>query len=418
MSYGELSNTQETMVLPMLQMKNIRGKPYITVSAKGMINGLSNIPNDGADFGPDTTKGATAPGQYGGAYTSTVGIQEALNYVYAEYQNNGIARPVKILASGPFAVSMIISETILIPNTRIVIEGEGSLYNGTMIQGNMLPLMALAEPTQQYQAVVIKNLVLQYTGGSTSGYVLDLLNSGNSNWFRVEHILIAKNNAGAGAIRMDGCTQSYINDMITTGVAGTSSWISGSDAVNIYNSVLIDNFNLEGESQVTFFRDLIYGQIQYTFTSYSATLLFMGCFLANVTNYDIAIIIPSTVNGGISSLTLSGCYFTGGNSSGNPPEYIHTDIASSNSYLIVTIDGIEGQNNNGVNIPLIDNYTNVVLKGYEKLDISGFTLPSVTTPSVPSSGTAQENTNPYAVDVYAYGYIVICNVGKEASHEE
>ena len=78
MSYGELSNTQETMVLPMLQIKNIRGKPYITVSAKGMINGLSNIPNDGADFGPDTTKGATAPGQYGGTYTETLGIQEGI----------------------------------------------------------------------------------------------------------------------------------------------------------------------------------------------------------------------------------------------------------------------------------------------------------------------------------------------------
>lgn len=82
MSYGELSNTQETMVLPMLQMKNIRGKPYITVSAKGMINGLSNIPNDGADFGPDTTEGATAPGQYGSPYTETSGIQEAIDYGY------------------------------------------------------------------------------------------------------------------------------------------------------------------------------------------------------------------------------------------------------------------------------------------------------------------------------------------------
>ena len=80
MSYGELSNTQETMVLPMLQMKNIRGKPYITVSAKGMINGLSNIPNDGADFGPDTLQGATAPGQYGAPYSTSLGMNEAVKY--------------------------------------------------------------------------------------------------------------------------------------------------------------------------------------------------------------------------------------------------------------------------------------------------------------------------------------------------
>ena len=42
-------------------------KPYITVSAKGVNNGLSDLINDGADFGPDT------PG------TQTNGIQEALN---------------------------------------------------------------------------------------------------------------------------------------------------------------------------------------------------------------------------------------------------------------------------------------------------------------------------------------------------
>jgi len=46
----------------------LNGKPYITVSAKGIANGLSEIPNDGADFGPDTPD------------TQTYGIQEAVNY--------------------------------------------------------------------------------------------------------------------------------------------------------------------------------------------------------------------------------------------------------------------------------------------------------------------------------------------------
>ncbi|MEM0135760.1 MAG: hypothetical protein QXU18_11165 [Thermoplasmatales archaeon] len=46
--------------------KRVNG--YITVSAKGISNGLSNIPNDGADFGPDT------PG------TTSTGIGEALQY--------------------------------------------------------------------------------------------------------------------------------------------------------------------------------------------------------------------------------------------------------------------------------------------------------------------------------------------------
>ena len=83
MDEGSLSDTQRTMVLPLLQETNIRGKPYITVSAKGIVNGLSRYPNDGADFGPDTTKGATAPGQYGSPYTETTGIQEGVSYLSA-----------------------------------------------------------------------------------------------------------------------------------------------------------------------------------------------------------------------------------------------------------------------------------------------------------------------------------------------
>jgi len=60
---------------------NIRGEPYITVSSKGIANGLSYISNDGDDFGPDT------PG------TQTMGLQEAFNY---GNQNN---RSVKVLGN-------------------------------------------------------------------------------------------------------------------------------------------------------------------------------------------------------------------------------------------------------------------------------------------------------------------------------
>ena len=54
--------------------KNITGKPYITVSSKGLANGLSEYINDGADFGPDSL-------QADGSLTQTSGIKEA--YAYA-----------------------------------------------------------------------------------------------------------------------------------------------------------------------------------------------------------------------------------------------------------------------------------------------------------------------------------------------
>ena len=53
------------------EWSGLSGRPYLSVSAKGIANSLSLIFNDGADFGPDT------PG------TSTSGIQEALNFLTA-----------------------------------------------------------------------------------------------------------------------------------------------------------------------------------------------------------------------------------------------------------------------------------------------------------------------------------------------
>ncbi len=72
-----------------VENRNIYSNRYIyetTVSSKGIFNGLSDIPNDGADFGPDTMLGATSPNQYGPPCTQTSGIQEALNYAQSELQ--------------------------------------------------------------------------------------------------------------------------------------------------------------------------------------------------------------------------------------------------------------------------------------------------------------------------------------------
>ena len=142
MDEGSLSDTQRTMVLPLLQETNIRGKPYITVSAKGIVNGLSRYPNDGADFGPDTTKGATAPGQYGSPYTETTGIQEMVNYGIA----NGYSGK---LLSGQFSIS----QSITIPH-GITIIGSGIISFKSF---NPYPLSSSTEPITPATASVIVN---------------------------------------------------------------------------------------------------------------------------------------------------------------------------------------------------------------------------------------------------------------------
>jgi len=62
--------------------------PYITVSSKGISNGLSTIINDGADFGPDTLLGTSSKNRYGPPYSQTSGIQEAINYCQATGANH------------------------------------------------------------------------------------------------------------------------------------------------------------------------------------------------------------------------------------------------------------------------------------------------------------------------------------------
>ena len=119
MDGGSLSDTQRTMVLPLLQETNIRGRPYVTVSSKGIANGLSRYPNDGADFGPDTTLGATAPGQYGSPYTKTVGIQEAIvkaNGTDTVYLIPGIFSPTA-------SIQISISQTVIKSTTGFVFGG-------------------------------------------------------------------------------------------------------------------------------------------------------------------------------------------------------------------------------------------------------------------------------------------------------
>ena len=57
--------------------------PYVTVSAKGIANGLSTEVNDGADFGPDSYD-STVEGSYDNPpYTQTSGILEAVGYIYS-----------------------------------------------------------------------------------------------------------------------------------------------------------------------------------------------------------------------------------------------------------------------------------------------------------------------------------------------
>ena len=109
--------------------------PYITVSAKGISNGLSSIINDGADFGPDSYLNTSSKNKIGPPYSLTSGIQEALNYSTSQaFYFNDIAVgyeliPIKLL-TGIFNLNAdLILPTFSNVNNSIpsfTITGEGS----------------------------------------------------------------------------------------------------------------------------------------------------------------------------------------------------------------------------------------------------------------------------------------------------
>ena len=112
--YPEVSRTWESL----------EGKPYPTISYKGIANGLSDIPNDGADFGVDTTEGATSPSQTGAPYSSTLGIMEAINSlpkIYNVYTQRYVPIGRIFLKNGLYVITQPI---ITYEDWMIMIEGE------------------------------------------------------------------------------------------------------------------------------------------------------------------------------------------------------------------------------------------------------------------------------------------------------
>jgi len=115
---------------------NLHGKPHITVSARGISNGQSEIFNDGADFGPDT------PG------TMTSGIQEAIDYVLSLSLPDALPFPEIFLLPGNFIIND--NATIWLNNnpnssspynpTGLHIKGVSEdLYTCAIIKQNSLP---------------------------------------------------------------------------------------------------------------------------------------------------------------------------------------------------------------------------------------------------------------------------------------
>ena len=407
MSYGELSNTQETMVLPMLQMKNIRGKPYITVSAKGMINGLSNIPNDGADFGPDTTKGATAPGQYGSPYTETAAIMEAWNYAVSSN-----IETIE-LSSGTYTVtSQILTYNYSQSNVQSLNYNVLSLHgNNAVIKLNLSsvlsdnPALFYFQPSNNYSKVEIEGITFDFSIQSTSvtiglfgtrlttGAVVDIHNN----------FILGSTSVGSNGLIYDASAFETISAYTYT---AAYQHIHNNVIVNASGDILdVGGANTEVDHNV--FWNCTHSQVA---TNYNAQNLSIH---DNLWYYTSSTAPPSD------TVPISFSFQSSDNL--QTTISVHNNIAYGTNGFIRIFDDNSGLTGNVLSHVRIENNEyyaydddpstypfinqNNATASIEDLVYNhnlGYS-PAPTTPSVPSSGTAQENTNPYAVDVYVYG---------------
>ena len=376
----------------------LQGKPYIAVSSKGIFNGLSTIPNDGADFGPDTTLGATALGQYGGTYTTTTGIQEAINYSYSTGYVNLNNMPVKVmLSSGKFTINDPISLSPVSAAYQAVFELYGSGENTTTIYASgASSFFTIGNST--LGNITFHDIAFWEDNSSTASYFISSTNLNNviQLWF------------DNSAIQLGNNSITFLNLPST-----------GDMEINFVNSVLIGNVTFTGSEPVpiTFLGSLI-GQTGNVFTfdlSHSKFVNFFGSWLAgniNITDQPALLNIIGTL---VSS--IAGSYFI--TTVGGSIIYILNSTlsfsTSSTGYVVYTSNGntfvkMEGgyvaggssiylcQINTDAYYEQNSSYSNV--SGMAGLGTIG--NPGIT-PTVPASGTALSNSQLYPITVYIYG---------------
>ncbi|MFP3209660.1 MAG: hypothetical protein RXR82_08270 [Nitrososphaeria archaeon] len=372
-------------------LRNVQGKPYVTVSAKGISNGLSDTYNDGADFGPDTMLGATAPDQYGPPYTQTTGIQEALNYAA------NIGAPVE-LGPGTFYVS----ETILLPNLLgLYLRGAGThLTSIEQASGFSGAIMQWANPSAVNKWYYLGHFRLYGTAGS--GYLLDLEQNETAAQGLLEHIRIR--HANIGGLRLDGnedtVTMHLDIDNTDHNTVGVHWFIPSGAAVDIDSDFISGGF---WQAQVFTFIGSVFGADQ-ALNLYPAPqpsiYNFHGAYWNNGWWKPQIYIYPEDSN--VMYLNFMGCMINPSSLSlGNPFFYNPTTTT-----VTVYAKFINSMIQSSSAVSLFGSY----ITGYAEFD--DLTQPltnvnvnnaAVSTPAVPASGTAQQNTNPFPVLVFLSG---------------
>jgi hypothetical protein len=411
-----------------------RKLPYVTVSARGLSNGLSSIPNDGADFGPDTLLGATAPGQYGPPYTQTSGIQEAINYLpqsSSNYSGSGGGRIY--LRKGLYK---IYSQIVIPANYAeyLVMEGEGMgttelrWSSGAAPQYGMITQTNLSGKVPMPLNLVVEDLMLS-APASMPMYLMYL----TPNIMIAERVAFSSVEMLTQSATGAGYTFDF-NYAPTVQPSLQGAYIWGTDG-NGYN---FEECVFQGLANGIYFYETFHVYVNRskfafigrwsnngtdtdsvgltgTYTQYGPAIIWDG----GTGTYDEFYITHNHFFNNFTDLLIVNTAFNGN------PEIAHNLFDASEYNLIISPNyaslQVKGNlftivgtiPNRGIysintstgalsttvnNVSLVDSTFNIITPS-----ANYFNYPAITTPSMPSSGTAQQNTYLFPVEVVLNG---------------
>ena len=398
------------------------GVPEITVSAKGVANGLSSIPNDGADFGPDSYDPS-----YSGSgipYTSTSGIQEALTYAV----NQGGAT-IQLLddefdvTDAPFFTSNDGSCTyqIMIPEVQSDTQITIALL-GAGVSSGLLEKTAL---TNRSGGTVIKSLAPTQPTVTVGSWILG---SNDSSYSTTGQNFIRLYIDGISFVVADNSNVGGFCGFRVMGLSGGSlqcyTDYSGTSPTTLNQNprgAMILGHGTEGDANIHISQVSIFG-FQNGLNCGSSLhigVLEIGYCVNGIyndaNNLDNAVVVIDYYQIGLTAIPILnettgvryfyiGMWGIGdGTTNSSLPYYLQYFIKDTTGSM--TVKGVLGGTyNSSILLNNLEAYMDIAAGGtvdfaiMPNLKNTAFIAPSIS-PNPPVSGTAYQNTNPYAIEI-------------------
>ena len=400
--------------------------PEITVSSKGIANGLSEEYNDGYDFGPDTYNPSITSGI---PLTQTLGIQEAINYITIQ----GVG---KLMLKGQFDITNapLIEDPnnpgqycqIYLPYVELnnLAPVGQSLSLGIDCMGNtVLPSYTFPAAKTPINATYIvsnysgsENMTVFYQmhgpSGNAGGQSNVSLSIGNLIVFSYP-----KSNINgidiAAALHVHGKTlvaltsNAFLDTALPTeyGGVGINLNINGYGGTKIFDLVYVEGYNIglipNLHTAILKYSTYYVGtgiQVDASASSTSATYLsYIGYYDAQVVGIAVNIIMGKIVIDVLSYgdvITTAGYFYT--------YQYLIQQLSGNTgsvyiNYLLANVTSISDTNAFGT--PVINAAFNIKGIFGGKINHSNFSLSATLPANPPVSGKVYQNTNPYDIEI-------------------